>query len=107
MLFQKILDKMKTDINRIQGRKMHWLGMRKGNKNGGTAVWYLDTQTKKPSPMSTKVLVKEPMLWGLGEPGPLGDCAAIDSGLKWKWNSVSCSIHAYVICERSGAQRFV
>ena len=26
--------------------------------------------------------------WGAGEPGLVGECAVIDSGMKWSWNAI-------------------
>ena len=35
--------------------------------------------------------------WGPQEPQG-GDCAMMDSGMKWKWNAVSCVISGHVSC---------
>ena len=100
-----MLTLIKTEMSTKQGRRMYWLGIRRGKVNGKDVNWYLDEHKDTSDLMSTKISVKEPIPWGLREPGSLGDCAAIDSGLKWKWNGLSCSVSAYVICERKGVQR--
>ena len=98
---------IQSEMSTKQGRRMYWLGIRRGKGNGNDAKWYLDKYQNTNDAMSLKINVKEPIPWGLREPGSLGDCAAIDSGLKWKWNGLSCSVSAYVICQRQGVQRYL
>ena len=89
-----------------QDRKMYWLGARRGHAKEEKGKWYWDMAKNISDPMSTKVMLHDMLPWGLREPGTLGDCVAVDSALQWKWNSVSCSISAYVICQNHGVLRY-
>ena len=95
-----MLSLLQSEMSTKQGRRMYWLGIRRGKTNGKDSTWYIDKYKDTNDHKSAKISLKEPIPWGLREPGSLGDCAAIDSGLKWKWNGLSCSVSAYVICER-------
>ena len=44
-----------------------------------------------------KRISKNKLDWGLDEPRG-GDCAVLDSRVKWKWNAVNCIISAFAIC---------
>ena len=96
---------MKNSVKRAQGRKMYWLGMRRGKSGDGKIAWYVDTHGEPSFEMDRKKVQNKTLPWGQQEPGTLGDCATIDSALQWKWNGVSCSISAYLVCQRNGAQR--
>ena len=100
-----MLDLIKVGLKGKQDRKMYWLGIRRGMTKGEKEKWYWDTDKNVSGSMVTKVMLNDTLPWGLREPGQFGDCVAVDSALQWKWNSVSCSISAYVICQNNGVQR--
>ena len=101
-----MLDLIKIDAKGKQNRRMYWLGVKRGNTKREKEKWYWDIAKNISGRMNTKAMLNGTLPWGRGEPGTVGDCVAIDSALRWKWNSVSCSISAYVICENNGVQRY-
>ena len=38
-------------------------------------------------------------VWGPYEPGEVGDCAVLDSSLRWAWNAIGCNVYANFACQ--------
>ena len=101
-----MIDFLNNYITGKQERLFTWLAIKRGNTKSNRENWFWHVGDHISNSISTEEGLIDNPPWGLGEPSSLTDCVAVDSTLQWKWNSVSCSISAYVVCQNDGVHRY-
>jgi len=96
--FNKLKEEFEQ-LSRDRRERMYvWIGIARSSNDIWSWLPNLPNSGRLPRAEAGLLEVSQPN-WSTHEPGKVGDCAVLDSSLRWTWNAIGCRISAYVGCQ--------